>query len=287
MLMNIDSSRFDAMKKTRIEYYNRLALNILNKQKVKNKEKVLKDEYIKSSDAVVFSKELIDIDAPFISEELLQEMNSEGRAVAYDDTFVEYKGYRFRKSQIPNIDTSKLKTITAKNNVLDFGKNNYFKYVSSDGKECNLFSGMKSIGTLMSESVKGVTANLDAERYASFWRYMMSKDPVYLDLSFSNEDIKNYLSEAGLEPGFITIKMGNKVATQYFSQGKNQGIIHSKERYDIDYNGLVSPSGYLKNFEPGAIVKIGGVEYTINEKYCIDIPYGVDVFDIEYPKVNW
>lgn len=283
--MNIDFSNFKPLQNARLEYYNRLALNILNGQKSDKKEKVLKDEFIKSNETTIAQTHLIDITSQYIPEALLQDMNDGIGCVVEYDGIVEYKGYRFHVSQIPSVNASKLETVKAADNVLDFGKNNYFKYVTSDGTEHSLFSGTNSIGTLMSESVKQVPISKETEKYASFWRYMMSEDPVYLGISFSDEEIKNYLSEAGLEPGFITIKMGNQVATQYYSQGKIQGIIQSKERYDVDYNGLTSPSGYLKNFASGSVVKVGGVEYIIDESCSIDIPYGVDVFDIEYPKV--
>ncbi len=287
MALNIDLSNFRPLQRNRSEYYNRLALNLLNGQKSNKKEKVLKDEFIRSKETSVKQDSSIDITTPYISEELLLDMNSACRCVVYDDIYVEYNGYRFLKSQIPDVDTSKLETVTAKNNVMDFGKDKYFKYVTSDGTGHNLISSLNSIGTLTSESVKYGTTDKETEKYAYFWNYMMSEDPVYIGLSFSKEEIKDYLSEAGIEPGFVTIKMGDKVATQYYSQSKIQGLIHSKERYDVDYNKLTSPPGYLKEHEPGETVKVGGVEYIINEKRCIDIPYGVDVFDIEYPKVKW
>lgn len=287
MALDIDFSNFAPLQRNRSEYYNRMALKLLNGQRNNKKEKVLKDEFIRSEATLAKQDSFTDITTPYISEELLLDMNSACKCVVYDDIYVEYNGYRFLKSQIPDIDTSKLETVTAKNNVIDFGKNKYFKYVTSDGKECNLISRAHSIGTLSSEAVKYDSINKEAGRYADFWDYMISEDPVYIELSFSREEIKGYLSEAGIEPGFITIKIGDEVATQYYSQSKIQGLIHSKERYDVDYNKLTSPPGYLKDFEPGETVKVGGVEYIINEKRCIDIPYGADVFDIEYPKVNW
>lgn len=35
------------------------------------------------------------------------------------------------------------------------------------------------------------------ERYASFWNYMMTKDPVYVQLSYSDEEIRGYMENAG------------------------------------------------------------------------------------------
>ena len=33
----------------------------------------------------------------------------------------------------------------------------------------------------------------------------------------------------------------------------------------------------------GSIFKIGGKEYALNEQRKLDIPYGEDIFDIEFP----
>ena len=40
----------------------------------------------------------------------------------------------------------------------------------------------------------------------------------------------------------------------------------------------------LNNYEVGSIFKIGGKEYALNEQRKLDIPYGEDIFDIEFPK---
>ncbi len=220
MALNINLSNFAPLQRNQREYYNRLALQLLNGQKSNKKEKVLKDEFVRSEETMVKNDSFIDITTPYISEELLLDMNSACKCVVHDDIYVEYEGYRFLKSQIPDIDTSKLETVTAKNNVMDFGKDKYFKYVTSDGKEVNMISSLNSVGTLTSESVKYGKTNKETEKYAYFWNYMMSEDPVYIGLSFSKEEIKEYLSEAGVEPGFVTIKIGDDVATQYYSQSK-------------------------------------------------------------------
>lgn len=287
MALNVDLSNFAPLQRNRSEYYNRLALNLLNGQKSNKKEKVLKDEFIRSEETLTKQDSFIDITTPYISEELLLDMNSACKCVVYDDVYVEYNGYRFLKSQIPDVDTSKLETVTAKNNVMDFGKDKYFKYITTGGKEVNMISRAHSIGTLSSESVKYDSISKEAARYASFWDYMMSEDPVYMGLSFSKEEIKEYLSEADIEPGFVTIKIGDEVATQYYSQTKTLGMIQSKERYDIKYNALTTGTSGLTEFAPGSIVKVGGVEYTIDENHHINIPYGADIYDMEYPRKQW
>jgi hypothetical protein len=40
----------------------------------------------------------------------------------------------------------------------------------------------------------------------------------------------------------------------------------------------------FNKYEVGSIFKVGGKEYALNEQRKLDIPYGEDIFDIEFPK---
>ena len=108
------------------------------------------------------------------------------------------------------------------------------------------------------------------ERYASFWNYMMTKDPVYVQLSYSDEEIRGYMENAGIKNGFFTVKMGDREATQFYSATKTTSPIQSKERYD--------------EYEAGYIFKIGDKEYILSENHTLDIPYGEDIYNLEYPS---
>ena len=66
-------------------------------------------------------------------------------ALRYENMENEVAGVRFTADQIPKIDTNKLLEIKACNNIIDFGQNHYFKYVSSDGKEHALFTNDKGV----------------------------------------------------------------------------------------------------------------------------------------------
>lgn len=46
------------------------------------------------------------------------------------------------------------------------------------------------------------------ERYASFWNYMMTKDPVYVQLSYSDEEIRGYMENAGIKKWLFHSKNG-------------------------------------------------------------------------------
>lgn len=168
---------------------------------------------------------------------------------------------------------------------MDFGSNKYFKYVSPDVKEHALYTDYKGIGSLVSDIMRGEPYDPTLERYARFWNYLMSNDPVYIVLSYSDEQIRDYMNEAGIQPGFITIKMGDREATQFYSATKTMGPIHSKERYDWLYQGLTERGTLFRSYEPGSVFKFGENEYVLKEDYTFDIPYGEDIFSVVAPKI--
>lgn len=107
------------------------------------------------------------------------------------------------------------------------------------------------------------------ERYASFWNYMMTKDPVYVQLSYSDEEIRGYMENAGIKNGFFTVKMGDREATQFYSATKTTSPIQSKERYDARYKNLTSGGILLDEYEAGDIFKIGDKEYILSENHTL------------------
>lgn len=194
----------------------------------------------------------------------------------------ECKGIKFNVKDVEKIKTCGLKEVKAGNNVIDFGDKNYFKYVSSDGKEHALYARDGIIETPMSNGITGEEWSKDTERYAGFWRYLMARDTVYIGLTYSKNEIKNYLSDAGIEKGFFTIKMGGKEVTKYYSATKTTNCIQDQWRYDQRYDSITN--GILfRNYEPGSVFKVGGKEYVLNENHALDVPYGEDIYDMEYP----
>ena len=195
----------------------------------------------------------------------------------------ECKGIKFNLKDVERIKTNGLKEIKASNNVIDFGDKNYLKYVSSDGKEHVLYARDGIVETPMSSSITGEPWSQETERYAGFWRYLMARDTVYIGLSYSKNEVEKYLADAGIEKGFFTIKMGGKEITKYYSASKSTNCIQDQWRYDQHYNAITN--GILfQNYEPGSIFKVGGKEYALNENHALDVPYGEDIYDMEYPS---
>ncbi len=219
----------------------------------------------------------------YISNTLLLLINNNVSNVKQHGDIYECAGVRFTADQIPKIDTSTLPEIKAHNNIIDFGKNQYFKYVSSDGKEHALFTNDKGVGFVHSESMRGAEYDPVGNRYARFWRYMMSDDPVYYGLTFSDDEVRDMMSDVGIEEGFFTVKMGDREMTHYYSGSKTEGVIHSKERYDSKYKHLTSTGRELMNYEPGDVFTLNGKEYVLSENHTLDIPYGEDLWALEDP----
>ena len=219
-----------------------------------------------------------------ISNSILSAMNNDISKVRKQGDIYECEGTFFTAEQIPKISGTSLNEIKAEDNIIDFGKNKYFKYVSRDGQEHCLYTDNKGIGAIVSEIMRGEPYDPVLERYASFWNYMMTKDPVYVQLSYSDEEIRGYMENAGIKNGFFTVKMGDREATQFYSATKTTSPIQSKERYDARYKNLTSGGILLDEYEAGDIFKIGNKEYVLSESHTLDIPYGEDIYNIEYPS---
>ena len=220
----------------------------------------------------------------YISDTLLRFINSDISGLKQHGNVYEYDGICFTKEQIPKVDTTKLSEVKAKNNVMDFGQNSYFKYVDAEGKEHALFTGNNFIDTVYSERMRGAEYDAVAQDYANFWDYMTIDDPVYYGLHWTQEQVRDYMGEAGIETGFFTVKVGEKEATQYYSASKTGGVIHSKERYDSKYQHLTSTGYELMSYEPGSVFKLNGKEYVLSENHTLDIPYGEDLWCLGEPE---
>ena len=214
---------------------------------------------------------------------VLAAMNNDISKVRKQGDIYECGGTFFTAEQIPKISGTSLNEIKAEDNIIDFGKNKYFKYVSRDGQEHCLYTDNKGIGAIVSEIMRGEPYDPVLERYASFWNYMMTKDPVYVQLSYSDEEIRGYMENAGIKNGFFTVKMGDREATQFYSATKTTSPIQSKERYDARYKNLTSGGILLDEYEAGDIFKIGDKEYILSENHTLDIPYGEDIYNLVCP----
>ncbi len=85
-----------------------------------------------------------------ISNSILSAMNNDISKVRKQGDIYECEGTFFTAEQIPKISGTSLNEIKAEDNIIDFGKNKYFKYVSRDGQEHCLYTDNKGIGAIVS-----------------------------------------------------------------------------------------------------------------------------------------
>jgi hypothetical protein len=72
---------------------------------------------------------------------------------------------------------------------------------------------------------------------------------------------------------------------EYFYSNGSAGIAVSKKQYDSSYRFLTGDIGCLDEYETGSVFKIGETEYVLNADKKLDIPYGADIFTIQFPKI--
>lgn len=234
MTMNINISNLNSVYRLGQQ---KMAVNTFMRPQLTVKGSI--DMFIRSgstvNDAGVYSPFSKEKDS-YISDLLLLVVNNDSSKVRKHGETYEVAGVQFTADQIPRIDTSKLSEIKACNNIIDFGQNHYFKYVSSDGTEHALFTNDKGVGVHYSEH------------------------------------------------GFFTVKMGNREATQYYTKSENTSAIQSKERYDSKYEHITSTGYQLMNYEPGSVFNLNGKEYVLSQNHTLDIPYGEDIYNLQYPS---
>ena len=117
----------------------------------------------------------------------------------------------------------------------------------------------------------------------NFWM-RLTQNPTFMGLTYSAEDTRNRLHSASIQKGFFQVTVGEHTATQFLSEGKNAAAVYSKAYYDDQYYNYVKSGGICRDYEPGDVFKIDGEEYTVSADRKLDVPYGADIWNIEWPK---
>ena len=256
-----------------------------------------RDTYTKSSECEEYlnytKKDITETDIVVFKGELPREfinlINGDGEKPIIlkghkNNTVYEYNGVFFSQKNLPKIPDSELEEVRAVNNVIDFGKGNYFTY-----KGYRLYSNKTGyIADIWTEHLFTGHYGTEFYRFADFWNWCMD-DVTYLGLpgiGYTRAETEYYLEEMGVDSdaGFVTIKMGEKENTLFHTKGKWFGALVNKDRYDNKYE-LMQSSKFGEDFGVGAVIKIGGKDYVFDENCQIKIPYGADIFDVEYPPV--
>lgn len=169
------------------------------------------------------------------------------------------------------------KELSVTDNKVVFDNNSYYKFTDKNGKE-------HSIASFAGALTAGVgTWDKEAADYANFWNCMARKDTTFISMEYSPDEVRSRLGQVGIAKGFFTISVGAKETTQYLSQGKKSVAVYSREQYDERYYNHIQSGNLTKGYNMGTVFKIGGKEYAVNGDGKVDVPYGVDIWDVEYP----
>lgn len=251
---------------------------------VKNK-KSMKDSYISSVGLNQYDEGKWVKDT-YISSVMLDLINFEYRkCLETADSFFSC-GIEFEKSQIPDIDTKRCLSIKEENNKIVFDEKKYYKFIDELGKTHILACAYNRLSSPYSDTSRGIVDDTSNE-ISKFWN-MLSKDGTYMSLYYSHDMQRKLLNGAGIKEGFFSVQVGINKKEYYYSNGI-AGVAVPKTRYDATYNMFMNREGIFDDFEVGAVFKIGGEEYILSSDKKLDIPYGADIYDIEYPprKVSY
>ena len=101
---------------------------------------------------------------------------------------------------------------------------------------------------------------------------------------YSATEQKQFLSDARIKDGFFFVESGARKQDYFYSNG-NAGVAVRKFEYDAVYDMFANRGSALFNeYEVGTVIEVGGKEYAMNADRKFDIPYGEDIFDIQFPQ---
>ena len=191
-------------------------------------------------------------------------------------------GKEYLKSRLPAVSANMCEEINAVNNTVDFTNGRYYKHTEKDGRVHTFTCTNDHVDQPYSDLVSGRQSDASYQ-VAKFWN-MLSRDGTYISLYYSAEKQEQFLNDVGITKGFFTVKAGKHQQEYFYSHG-NAGVAVRKFEYDATYDMFVKRGTALFNkYEVGSVFKIGGKEYALNDQRKLDIPYGEDIFDIEFPN---
>ena len=197
-------------------------------------------------------------------------------------------GRIYSKKDIPTIKDEWCNSITAENNTVRFVNGEYYKYKDENGKTHIFACQNDRVSQPYSDQVTGRQDD-KSRKIATFWN-LLSHDGTYLNSYYSMDEQEKMLNDAGVKEGFFTVEAGDKKQEYYFSHSRGNGsagVAVRKFEYDANYEMLTGRGSTLfDKYNVGDVFKFGGKEYVLNEDRKFDIPYGEDIFDIEFPKMK-
>lgn len=285
--MNINFSGYNYRRS--IQAINRqqsLISILLNKQKAGNAG--MRDLFLRTNNSVndiglytASSKKV----SGYVSNAILDMINFEYRDCKGQtaDSFT-FGGMEYPKSRIPSVIADRCSEIKAENNTVVFQTGKYYKFTDEYGKTHVLSCSYDRLKQPYSDTSRGIVDDT-SYNVGKFWS-MLAKDGTYIGSYYSLDMEKKLLNDAGITGGFFSVQVGDHKQEYYYSNG-NAGTTVPKWRYDNTYKMFMTYNeAAFKDYDPGSVFKVGGKEYVLNADKKLDIPYGADIYDIEYPPRN-
>ena len=171
------------------------------------------------------------------------------------------------------------KQMSVKDNEVRFDSYSYYQFQGKDGRNHRVLSMGSSLSANTFADFQYHTSDKEAVEYADFWERLSRNSTYGLSQDYSQKEIRQKLTDAGIQNGFFTVTVGGNSQTYFMSQNEKVDPLYTKEEYDRRYNMLVSGQTFHRDkFQPGQTVTVGGKEYVLNEHKGIDIEYGADVY---------
>ena len=196
--------------------------------------------------------------------------------------FVENREYL--KKDLSKVDYSRCNVIKAENNRIVLDNNHYYGYQDKNGNK-HVFSCVNNrLEQPYSDLISG-RQNDASYQICKFWN-MLSRDGTYMSLYYSQDEQRQMLNDAGIKEGFFSVRIGNNKQDYYYSNG-NAGVVAVRRfEYDATYDMFAKRGSAIFNKYPiGSIFTVAGKEYALREDRTLDIPYGEDIFDVQFPKM--
>jgi hypothetical protein len=222
-------------------------------------------------------------DSPKMPSSLFDVLNFEYDYTRESEDEVAVGGFIFSKDQIPQVEQSRCSEIKANNNEVVINSGKYYKFQDGEGNTHAMSCAYGHLGQLNSNTCRGLIDDASYER-GEFWN-TLAQDATYISMHYPEDTQKQILNESGISEGFFSVQIDARKSEYYYSNG-NCGVAISKQRYDGDYNCFMSGDSILNDFKVGSVFKISGKEYTLGAYKKLDIPYGADIYTMEYPPAS-
>ncbi|MDE7478126.1 MAG: hypothetical protein K2M91_09285 [Lachnospiraceae bacterium] len=263
--------------------YNDILINLLLKQRKNNTmPKLLNsgwDSYIPGENSIYETYgPKVEVSSKF-SDTVMDIINFDVAKMIQEETSVTIGGVKYFIKDIPPIDCDRCLEIKAVDNKIIFESGKYYKYKDRDGNYRALTCQYNDVGQPFSEQIAKKVYK-ESDEMGHFWS-VLGCEGVYGTMYYSNEEQKKILNDAGIKEGFFSVQVGSRKQELFYSNGV-AGVAVPKSRYDGTYN-MFMDGKVLEEYAVGSVFIIGGKEYILNADKKLDIPYGVDIYDIKYP----